>query len=249
MVKRSIDDRFSKRFIQKYLEKRPHLENLDMKITKKLILGLCLLSLLGCEKALPVPFSEQFYQGRLCPEITYQCLNESQKNDLKEVTVFDPNNLYQLSEEEWNGIKRHKMLKMYDEIAQLLDIAYPGFWQDKDTAFKRAWLEKVDGIAKKFYPKSQRDTLETMALICAIIGTDFEQDPKLNFITERMQKGRSDTPLSAILNYLYFEVLGWEFNLVGYQYNNWSLRDVMETMPRLTRDVPDFDKDFKPQDA
>ncbi|OOF60059.1 hypothetical protein [Rodentibacter myodis] len=217
-----------------------------MKTAKKIILGLCALSLLGCEKEQP-SFSEQFYQGRLCPEITYQCLPESQNNDIKETTVFDPNNLYQLSEEEWNSIKRHNILKMYDEIAQLLDITYPGFWQDKDTAFKRAWLEKVDGIAKKFYPKSQRDTLETMALICAIIGTDFEQNPKFNFITERIKKGRADTPLSAILDYLLFEVLGWEFDLIGYQYNNWSLRSVMETMPRLTRDVPDFDKDFKKQ--
>ncbi len=62
-----------------------------------------------------------------------------------------------------------------------------------------------------------------------------------------MQKGEFDTPLSAIQDYLFFEVLGWEFDLGGYQYNNWSLRDVMETMPRLTRDVPDFDNEFKKQ--
>lgn len=220
-----------------------------MDIAKKILLGLCTLSLISCDKEQSVSFREQFYQERLCPEIIYQCLPESQKNDIKETTMFDPNNPYKLSEVEWNGIKRHNTLRMYDEIAQLLDIAYPGFWQDKDAAFKRAWMEKVDSITKKFYPKSHRGALEIMALICAIIGVDFEQDPKLAFIVKHIKSSPSSIALDDIHDYLRFEVLKEDYNLAGVYYSNWSLRDVMDFMPRLTRKVPDFNKMDRVQDV
>jgi len=93
-----------------------------MNIVKKILLGLCTLSLISCDKEQSVSFSEQFYQERLCPEIIYQCLPESQKNDIKETTMFDPNNPYQLSEAEWNDILQDAGTKGASLIKQKLEM-------------------------------------------------------------------------------------------------------------------------------
>ncbi|THA01089.1 hypothetical protein [Rodentibacter pneumotropicus] len=204
-----------------------------MKLGKTTILLLTSLFLLGCEKS----FSEQFYKDRHCVEIKYECLNESQNKMTQENNMFKP---MQLNKEQWDDIRRRETLQVYGEVAKMLEIYYPGFWGDKDEEFKLQWIENVDNIATKYYGKHERGTLEKMASICAIIGNDFETNPKLDFIVKKLKTSNVDTPLSDIRKYLWFEVLKRDFDQSGRQYNTWSLRWVQEGMPPFTRKVPDF---------
>ncbi|WP_244151927.1 hypothetical protein [Rodentibacter myodis] len=205
------------------------------KIAIPLFMGLFLL---GCEKN----FSEEFYKDRRCAEIKYECLNESQAMNNQENTMFIP---MELNKEQWDDIRRRETLQVYSEVAKMLDIYYPGFWGDRDEAFKLQWIENVDNIATKYYGKHERGTLETMASVCAIIGSDFETNSKLDFIVKKLKTSDVDTPLNQIHNYLRFEILKKDFDEAGRQYNTWSLRWVQEGMPKFTRKVPDFYTEWK----
>ncbi len=210
-----------------------------MRFIKIVIPVLLIIGLSGCNK----PFREDFFANRRCAEINYGCLNESQPTNNKENTMFQP---MRLTQEQWDKIYYQKKLKIYGEVAKMLDIYYPGFWLDKDETFQLAWVEKVDEIAKRYYPNRRRATLETMAQVCAIIGSDFEQDPKLDFIVKKMKTDDVDIPLNEIYDYLRFEILKKDYDEGGRQYNNWRLRGVQEGMPKITRKIPDFDTEWQP---
>ncbi|WP_318256342.1 hypothetical protein [Rodentibacter caecimuris] len=149
-----------------------------MKLGRTVIPLLISLLLLGCKQS----FSEQLYKDRHCAEIKYECLNESQNKTTQENNMFKP---MQLNKEQWDDIRRRETLQVYSEVAKMLDIYYPGFWGDKDETFKLQWIENVDNIATKYYGKHERGTLEVIAQVCAIIGSDFETNPKLDFIVKK----------------------------------------------------------------
>ncbi|OOF53192.1 hypothetical protein [Rodentibacter genomosp. 2] len=209
-----------------------------MKLSKTVIPLLISLFLLGCEKS----FSEQFYKDRPCTEIKYECLNESQNTTTQKNNMFTPT---QLNKEQWDDIQYRKKLKIYGEVAKMLEIYYPGFWGDKDEMFKLQWIENVDQITQRYYPKRRRATLETMASVCAIIGSDFETNPKLDFIAKKLKTSHVDSPLNEIHDYLRFEVLKKNFDEGGVHYNTWCLRWVQEEMPPFTRKVPDFSTEWR----
>ncbi|THA15449.1 hypothetical protein [Rodentibacter pneumotropicus] len=209
-----------------------------MKLNNTAILLLMSLFLLGCEKS----FSEQFYKDRHCAEIKYECLNESQNKMVQKNNMFKP---MLLNKEQWDDIQYRKKLKIYGEVAKMLEIYYPGFWGDKDEEFKLQWVENVDKITQRYYPKRRRATLETMASVCAIIGSDFETNPKLDFIAKKLKTSHVDSPLNEIHDYLRFEVLKKNFDEGGVHYNTWSLRGAQDGMPPFTRKVPDFYTEWK----
>ncbi|OOF53190.1 hypothetical protein [Rodentibacter genomosp. 2] len=209
-----------------------------MKLGRTTILLLTSLFLLGCEKS----FSEQFYKDRYCVEIKYECLNESQNKMTQENNMFKP---MQLNKEQWDDIRRRETLQVYGEVAKMLEIYYPGFWGDKDEMFKLQWIENVDNIATKYYGKHDRGTLERMASVCAIIGSDFERNPKFKFIVNKIMSNRRSIYLTDIRDYLRFEVMKKDFDISGIQYNSWSLREAKNGMPPFSRKVPDFNSEWK----
>ncbi len=198
-------------------------------------------------------YREQFFKDRPCKAIRFFCLQEAQPkqtqqaNKQQEAPMVDPNKPYQLSKQEMDAIKQRKTERMYDEITQMLDIFYPDFWMDKDKDFQMAWVAKVDTITKHYYPRRSRGKLELMALICAIIGSDFEDKPELDFIVKRLKSdgGVATSPI-LILNWLRFEILEKNYSIRGTQYNNWSLRGAGTGMPPITRHIPDFDDEWLP---
>ncbi|WP_236641708.1 hypothetical protein [Rodentibacter pneumotropicus] len=209
-----------------------------MKLGKTTILLLTSLFLLGCEKS----FSEQFYKDRHCVEIKYECLNESQNKMTQENNMFKP---MQLNKEQWDDIQYRKKLKIYGEVAKMLEIYYPVFWGDKDETFQIQWIEKVDQLTLNYDPNRRRADLETMAAVCAIIGSDFEENSKYNFVVNKLKKGDLYLSSRNILDYLRFEVLNKDFDEAGRQYNTWSLRGVQDGMPHFTRRVPNFNTEWR----
>ena len=91
-----------------------------------------------------------------------------------------------------------------------------------------------------------RAELERMASVCAIIGVNFEQEPKFDFIVKKIKSNSDYGPLIDINDYLRFEVLQKDYDEAGNQYNNWSLRGVRQGTPPMTRHVPDFNTEWKP---
>ncbi|KMK51594.1 hypothetical protein RO21_05265, partial [[Actinobacillus] muris] len=148
-------------------------------------------------------------------------------------------------------IEKHKTLRMYREISQMLDIHYPGFWDGvTDEKVKLAWMEKAHQIAKKYYaPPLARGEISMMAHICSIIGLDFETNPKFQFVVDKLKNdeyGTSNTSIS-IIDYLRFELLRKDYDIGGIHYNTWSLKDTQEGFPPITRYIPDFYTEAKPQ--
>lgn len=220
-----------------------HLGDVEMSkiIPQKVVilgLGLLVFAITACSKS---SFREQFFKERHCPEVQYQCLPESQ-----EKKMLDLSQPYQLTDEEEGRIERDNTLRQHREIIKMLEIYYPVFWQDTDEKTRLAWMEKVDEITKRYYPNRQRYHLELMASVCTIIGVDFENNPKLNFIVDRIKSDPLYIPLIKINDYLRFEVLQKDYDEAGNQYNNWSLRGVRQGMPPMTRHVPDFNTEWKP---
>lgn len=220
-----------------------HLGDVEMSkiIPQKVVilgLGLLVLAISACSKS---SFREQFFKERHCPEVQYQCLPESQ-----EKKMIDLSQPYQLNDEEEARIERDNTLRLHRNIIKMLEIYYPGFWQDTDEKTQLAWMEKVDEITKRYYPKRQRYHLELMASVCAIIGLNFEADPKLDFVVQKIKSSNNEGVLVDINDYFRFEMLQKDYDEAGNQYNNWSLRGVRQGMPPMTRHVPDFNTEWKP---
>ncbi len=197
------------------------------------------LCLSACEQQ---SYREQFFKDRPCQAIQFHCLQEAQSQQ-KNLTVAK-----QIPEkQEMDAIKQHKTERMYDEITQMLDIYYPDFWMDKDKAFQIAWVAKVDEITKRYYPNREREDLQKMVLICAIIGSDFEDKPELDFIVKRLKsdEGVATSPI-LILDWLRFEILEKDYDITGTQYNTWSLRGARTGMPPITRHIPSFSDEWLP---
>ncbi|MBN6710754.1 hypothetical protein JFL47_13470 [Haemophilus haemoglobinophilus] len=207
---------------------------------KSLFLGLSLVTFVitACSKP---SFREEFFKQRHCPEVRYQCLPESQEK--KMLALSQP---YQLTDEEEARIKQDDTLRLHREVIKMLDIYYPNFWQDTDEKAQLAWMEKVDEITRRYYGRNRmRAELERMASVCAIIGLNFEADPKLDFVVQKLKEGKYRL-LGEINSYLRFEVLQKDYDEAGNQYNNWSLRGVRQGTPPMTRHVPDFNTEWKP---
>ncbi|MBN6710741.1 hypothetical protein JFL47_05785 [Haemophilus haemoglobinophilus] len=206
----------------------------------RIFLGLSLVTFVitACSKP---SFREEFFKQRHCPEVQYQCLPESQ-----EKKMLDLSQPYQLSDVEEARIKQDDTLKLHREVIKMLDIYYPDFWQDTDEKTQLAWMEKVDEITRWYYGRNRmRAELERMASVCAIIGLNFEADPKLDFVVQKLKEGKYRL-LGEINSYLRFEVLQKDYDEAGNQYNNWSLRGVRQGTPPMTRHVPDFNTEWKP---
>ncbi|WGE85924.1 hypothetical protein [Actinobacillus equuli] len=202
-------------------------------------LSLVTLAMVACSKP---SFREEFFKQRHCPEVRYQCLPESQ-----EKKMTDLSQPYQLTDEEEARIEQDDTLRLHSEIIKMLEIYYPGFWRDTDEKTQLAWMEKVDELTKRYYGENRmRAELERMASICSIIGRNFETDPKLTFIIQKIKSSSDYGVLIDINDYLRFEVLQKDYDEQGNQYNNWSLRGVRQGMPAMTRHVPDFNTEWKP---
>ncbi|WGE85925.1 hypothetical protein [Actinobacillus equuli] len=210
-------------------------------ISQKVVIlgvGLLVLAMTACSKP---SFREEFFKQRHCPEVRYQCLPESQ-----EKKMIDLSQPYQLSAEEKDRIEQDDTLRLHREIIKMLEIYYPGFWRDTDEKTRLGWIEKVDELTKRYYGENRmRAELEIMASVCAIIGLNFEADPKLAFVVQKLKED-DYVSLGEINSYLRFEVLQKDYDEAGNQYNNWSLRGVRQGTPPMTRHVPDFNTEWKP---
>ncbi|WP_018652939.1 hypothetical protein [Actinobacillus capsulatus] len=212
-------------------------------ISQKVVIlgvGLLVLAMTACSKP---SFREQFFKERRCPEVQYKCLAESQ-----EKKMLDLSQPYQLSDEEELRIKQDDTLRLHREIIKMLEIYYPDFWRDTDEKTQLAWMAKVDEISKRYFGKNRMEgDFMAMAHICAIIGTDFESKPNLQFIVKKLQDKEDPLALSNVIRYLRFEILKKDYDVAGYFYNTWSLRGVQEGMPKITRHIPDFYTENKPR--
>ncbi|WGE78118.1 hypothetical protein NYR82_04605 [Actinobacillus equuli subsp. haemolyticus] len=199
----------------------------------------------ACSK---VNFREEFFKHRPCAEVKYRCLPESQGN--QEKPMFAPSKPYVITAQDRANMEQDRTLSMYKEISQMLEIYYPGFWEGvTDEQVKIAWMAKVDEISKRYFGHSRMEgDFMAMAHICAIIGTDFESKPNLQFIVKKLQQDKEDpSAVSHVIDYLRFEILKKDYDVGGVHYNTWSLRGIQEGMPKITRHIPDFYTESKPQ--
>ncbi|WP_238327289.1 hypothetical protein [Rodentibacter pneumotropicus] len=197
----------------------------------------------ACSKA---SFRDEFFKQRPCTEVKYRCLPENQ-----EKPMIDTSKPYVLSAEEWAKIEQDKTLRMYKEISQMLEIYYPGFWEGvTDMQVKIDWVKQAHELTKKYskYP-TLRGEIENMAMICSILGINFDQDSRYGFIINKFKNNDSPSVLKDVHDYLRFEVLKKDYSEIGTYYTTWSLRGVQEGMPKITRHIPDFYTENKPRDA
>jgi len=154
---------------------------------------------------------------------------------------------YQLSEREEKAIKQRRKEKDYDEIAQMLDLFYPGFWKDAPQEERIQWVMQVEKKAVRYNPTGAgRGPTQIMANICAMIGLDFETKPEMAPIVKYLStiKNGNHGQMSQTMDYLHFTYLGWDYKLSGNYITGWSLSSALGSLPYPKRRVPRLSEDM-----
>ena len=227
------------------------MRNNTLKIT---FIGLLVFSLSACGEKHPRDSqynSTAINVKKLCTKVLFRCLPES-----KETTRFKPNknsqenntvdkDVYQLSDKEEHQIEQREQLVVYKEITQMLDLYFPGFWGDKPEDERMEWVRQVHFKLQEYdkahnYDAKERGYLEGMAIVCAIIGIDFDQKPGHEPIATFMKNNEypSLIRLGNTVNYLSFVYLKRDFTLSGNFISKWTLRSALAELPRPSRKVP-----------
>lgn len=187
---------------------------------------------------------------RLCTAMKYECQPKfkdpktQQRINANEVTPMK--DVYQLSEKEEQAIELRRQQREYKEITQMMELYYPGFWQDKSQEERVQWVMEAEKLVHKYDLAGSRGRIELMAMICGIIGLDFDQNPDYDFIIRHFKRTELCKPCRLVdtFDYLYFNYLEKDFDDGGYQYNTWRLRDVMTYFPESQRHIPSFTHEF-----
>ena len=170
--------------------------------------------------------------GKLCPEVRYSCLSETQDKTGRETVLATQ------TPQSSNDLA-------YAEVAEMMEIIYPGFWQETPQDEQLKWVMQVERIGAKYHywPLNTR-SLVTMAAICAVIGTDFESKaehaPTVKFLTVLAKDGNGS--VEEVLDYLLFAHLERDYDTSGKHYNSWTQRGRFKTFVEPPeRPVPHFD--------
>lgn len=148
---------------------------------------------------------------------------------------------YQMTEREERDSTLRKKQRWYTEIAEFVELLYPGFWGNTPKEEQIKWVMKVESIVRKFDPNaSGRGGIEIMAGICGIVGTDFESNPIHKPITDYLLSiSKSDVgQLSQTWDYLSFSYMERDYSFSGRRYSGWALRDALAHLPRPKREIP-----------
>lgn len=170
--------------------------------------------------------------GKLCPEVRYSCLSETQDEtwldvDFSSETTLNSNSL------------------AYAEVAEMVEVIYPGFWQETAQDDRLNWVMQVERIGNKYQRfKFTTRSLVTMAAICAVIGTDFENKPEhaptVNFLTILAEDGNGS--VEEVLDFILFAHLERDYDTSGKHYNSWTRRGRFKTFVEPPkRPTPHFD--------
>jgi len=214
---------------------------------------------------------EKFKIGRVCTEVTFNCLRESTykswqdltpngkleffvitkkvKKRFKEVVKqwnikYEENNMnpYIIGKKDKEFYDKVEAKKFLNEMEKNLEKEFPGFWRNVKTPIRHRWLQRAISKANK-YGYTQRDNIQIIEL-CARIGIDFDSDPKWNTITHFITMPNASLRGYAgdAVEYLDFTIFEKDYSLGGDKITSWSMKTALQYLPKPKREVPSLDK-------
>ena len=206
---------------------------------------------------------EKFKEGRVCAEVKFMCLPESQNKSWQKEPLLDGADTFELTPERikrydyivkaWQYNKKerkekgmlvtdldkdlHKKVEAKQfliEMEKSLEKEFPGFWKDIPKPVRYRWIRRAMNKAEKFGYDPHLNNM--IVELCARIGLDFDVNLKWKSITEFIKI--KERYIGDAIAYLDFTLFNKNEDWVGNLINDWSLRDALHYLPYPKRPLP-----------
>jgi hypothetical protein len=208
---------------------------------------------------------ESFKEGRLCSEVRFTCLTESQDKLVVDTPLENGLDSFELTSEvmekyhaiikrwrdEEDGLVKDESMKaaelseaFFDKVEEKkflkemeaqLEKEFPGFWKDTPKQVRYRWIQRAMNKAKVFGHTSKQPG--SMVELCARIGLDFDKDPKWEAITEYVHKDPKNH-ISRAINYIDWTVFEKTHARTGTRITDWLMRGVHPALPYPKKPYP-----------
>ena len=206
-----------------------------------------------------IDFNE-WEEGRLCSELRFQCLPESQDKAIIDTPLENGLDSFELTEEVEQkiadivakGEKNYMLVSDFEadffdkveekrflkEMERDLEKEFPGFWKDTPKAVRYRWIQHAMYKAKKLGYKSKKPN--GIIELCARIGLNFDNDPKYKeikkFITSPNAVRRGY--VFSACNYIDYTIFNKTHDKFGTEYTDWYFREISGYLPEPKRPLP-----------
>ena len=207
---------------------------------------------------------ESFKKGRLCADVRFTCLAESQDKLVVDTPLENGLDDFELTAEVME--KYHAIIKRWrDEEAELvknesikeaelseaffdrveekkflkemeeqLEKEFPGFWRDTPKKVRYRWIQRAMNKAKVFGYDPKQN--QPMVELCARIGLNFDRDSKWEAITKFV--AAKGVHVVYANRYLDFTLFNRKKDNGGVPITDWSMRRASGWLPEPKKPYP-----------
>ncbi len=207
---------------------------------------------------------ETFKEGRLCANVRFECLPESQDKLVVDKPLENGLDDFELTSEvmkkyyaviqRWRDEEDGKIedesmkaaqlseaffdkveeKKFLKEMEEQLAKEFPDFWRETPKKVRYRWIQRAMNKAKVFGYDPKQNN--AMVELCARIGLNFDKDPKWEAITKFVAIKKRYIRQS--IHYIDYTVFEKDYNKRGTKYTDWHLREALEYLPYPKRPLP-----------
>jgi len=207
---------------------------------------------------------ESFKKGRLCADVRFTCLAESQDKLVVDTPLENGLDSFELTPEvmkkyhaiikrwrdEEDGLVKDESMKaaelseaFFDRVEETkflkemeaqLEKEFPGFWRDTPKQVRYRWIQRAMNKAKVFGYDPKQN--QPMVELCARIGLNFDKDPKWEAITKFV--AAKDVHIVYANRYLDFTLFNRKKDNGGVPITDWSMRRASGWLPEPKTPYP-----------
>ena len=199
-------------------------------------------ALQGCDRE-PEFGKEAFAASRPCIEIKFTCLPESRNPEwISKWGSIQMTERYHLGPDDKEAQENTRVLVFKDEMIELIQEAFPDYWQGVDRNTRLAWLdsaiEKVDDYG---FDKNMNGIIQFIELLFRL-GLEFDQDPSNQKLVEflRDEELPDSARVSESVDYVDWVLLDRELDALGREISIWGMRDILRVMPMPKKRPPEL---------
>jgi hypothetical protein len=207
---------------------------------------------------------ESFKKGRLCADVRFTCLVESQDKLVVNTPLKNGLDSFELTAEvmekyhaiikrwrdEEDGLVKDESMKaaelseaFFDKVEEKkflkemeaqLEKEFPGFWKDTPKQVRYRWIQRAMNKAKVFGYKAKNNN--GIVELCARIGLNFDKDPKWEAITKFI--AAKDVHILYACDYIDYTVFEKDKGYSGVPITDWSMRRASGWLPEPKTPYP-----------
>jgi len=200
---------------------------------------------------------ESFKEGRLCVDVRFECLPESQDKSVVDDSLKNGLDDFELTPKVMN--KYHKIIqrwrdeedgkiedesmkaaqlseaffdkveekKFLVEMEEQLAKEFPDFWRETPKKVRYRWIQRAMNKAKVFGYNSKNNN--GIVELCARIGLNFDKDSKWKSITKFV--AAKDVHILYACDYIDYTVFEKDKGYSGVKITDWSMRRASGWLP------------------